>query len=193
MLDLLENTKKTHHCNELDEKDIGKEVVLMGWVQKRRDHGGVIFIDLRDREGISQVVFNPEENKETHNKAHGIRSEFVLSVKGLVALRPDNMINAKLQTGKIEIIANELKILNFAQTPPFQIQENTEVSENVRLEYRYVDLKRQTLQKNLIKRAKVTTLTRNYLNNLRYLDIETPFLTQSYTRRSKRLSCAKQN
>ena len=123
MADILGDMRRTHHCNALTAKDMGKEVVLMGWVLRRRDHGGVIFIDLRDREGITQVVFNPEINPDVHAKAHGLRSEFVLGVRGRVEPRPEGMINSKLPTGEIEVLVDELKILNLAKTPPFMIED----------------------------------------------------------------------
>ena len=119
MVDILEDMRRTHTCCELGAKDIGNEVVLMGWVLRRRDHGGVIFVDLRDREGLTQVVFNPEVNKTVHAKAHSIRSEYVLAVRGRVDPRPDGMVNPNLQTGEIEVLVSELKILNPAKTPPF--------------------------------------------------------------------------
>ncbi|MGA9479351.1 MAG: OB-fold nucleic acid binding domain-containing protein, partial [Desulfobacterales bacterium] len=128
MTDKLGNMRRTHSCCELGRADVGREVVLMGWVQRRRDHGGVIFIDLRDREGITQVVFNPDRNETVHAKAHAIRSEFVLGVRGTVESRPDGMVNPKLKTGEIEVLVSELKILNSAQTPPFLIEDDVEVT-----------------------------------------------------------------
>ncbi|MCP3953126.1 MAG: aspartate--tRNA ligase, partial [Desulfobacterales bacterium] len=126
--------RRTHGCNELGQEDVDKEVVLMGWVQRRRDHGGVIFIDLRDRDGLTQVVFNPEINPEVHAKAHVIRSEYVLGVRGQVKARLEGMTNPNLATGEIEILVSELKILNPAKTPPFMIEDKIDVSENVRLQ-----------------------------------------------------------
>ena len=179
MADLLGNMRRTHHCSELTRDQVGSEVVLMGWVQRRRDHGGVIFVDLRDREGITQVVFNPERNLDVHAKAHGIRSEFVIAVRGMVDLRPDGMVNPNLPTGAIEIAVQELKILNSAQTPPFQIEDTVDVNENTRLKYRHIDLRRNNLKKNMIIRHKVGVAAREYLNANGFLDIETPFLTKS--------------
>jgi aspartyl-tRNA synthetase len=158
---------------------VGAEVVLMGWVQRRRDHGGVIFIDLRDREGITQVVFNPEKNAAVHEKAHGLRSEYVIGVRGTVEDRPDGMVNANLPTGAIEITVHELKILNTAQTPPFQIEDTVDVSETIRLKNRHIDLRRNQLKENLITRHKTGAVVREYLNGLGFLDIETPVLTRS--------------
>ncbi|PID39942.1 MAG: aspartate--tRNA ligase [Proteobacteria bacterium] len=179
MADILGDMRRTHHCNTLSAKDIGTEVVLMGWVLRRRDHGGVIFIDLRDREGITQVVFNPEINPEVHTKAHDIRSEFVLAIRGKVEPRPDGMVNPKLTTGEIEVLVDELKILNRAKNPPFMIEDNVAVSEAIRLKNRYLDLRRPPLQRNIMTRHKISAAVRNYLNENGFVDIETPVLTKS--------------
>ncbi|MBW1794810.1 MAG: aspartate--tRNA ligase [Deltaproteobacteria bacterium] len=179
MLDSLGDMRRTHNCSELTAKDAGKEVVLMGWVHRRRDHGGVIFVDLRDREGITQVVFNPELNKEIHRKARPIRNEFVLAARGTVVLRPEGMINPKLKTGEIDVMASELRILNTSRTPPFVLEDDTQVSESICLQYRYLDMRRPVLQKNLMLRHRAAAAIRAYLNNLGFLDIETPFLTRS--------------
>ncbi len=179
MTDTLGNMRRTHHCNALGRDDVGKDVVLMGWVQRRRDHGGVIFVDLRDREGITQVVFNPERNPEVHAKAHDVRSEFVLGVAGKVEMRPEGMANSELATGEIEIMVSELKILNRAKTPPFLVEDDIEVNENIRLQHRHIDLRRPRLQHHIIQRHKATAAVRNYLNQQGFLDIETPFLTRS--------------
>ena len=179
MTDLLGEMRSTHNCGELNAKHIGKKVVLMGWVQRRRDHGGVIFIDLRDREGITQVVFNPVIDKKVHEKAHAIRSEYVIGVRGIVDGRPEGMVNSNLRTGEVEITVVELKILNTAQTPPFLIEEKIDVSESIRLKYRHLDLRRPRLQKNIILRHKASASVRQYLNAKGFLEIETPFLTRS--------------
>jgi len=179
LFDSLGEMKRTHNCSELTAKDVDKEVVLMGWVQRRRDHGGVIFVDIRDREGITQAVFNPELNKEIHKKAHAIRNEFVLAVRGTVVLRPEGMINPNLKTGEIDVMASELRILNISQTPPFVLEDDTQVSESISLRYRYLDMRRPALQKNLMLRHRAAAVVRSYLNNLGFLDIETPFLTKS--------------
>jgi|TARA_B100000315_G_scaffold46711_1_gene41469 aspartyl-tRNA synthetase len=171
--------RRTHHCNELCGDDFGKEVVLMGWVQRRRDHGGVIFVDMRDREGTTQVVFNPKENKEIHEKAHAIRNEYVIGVCGNVDKRPDGMTNPNLKTGEIEILVTDLKILNPAKTPPFLIEDTVDVSETVRFKYRHLDLRRPQLQRNIILRHRAAKSIRNYLNKHGFLDIETPVLTRS--------------
>jgi aspartyl-tRNA synthetase len=177
--DKLGEMRRTHGCNELGKADIGKEVILMGWVQRRRDHGGVIFVDLRDRDGLTQVVFNPEVNPEVHTKAHVIRSEYVLGVRGKVEARFEGMTNPKLATGEVEIIVSELKILNPAKTPPFMIEDKVDVSENLRLQYRHIDLRRPQLQENLILRHKISAAVRQYFNENGFLDIETPVLTKS--------------
>ncbi|MBW2592891.1 MAG: aspartate--tRNA ligase [Deltaproteobacteria bacterium] len=179
MTDILGEMRRTHHCRELGAKDIGKQVVLMGWLQRRRDHGGVIFVDLRDREGITQVVFNPEVNTAVHAKAHALRSEYVIGVRGTVAHRPDGMINPELKTGEIEIMITELRILNPSITPPFLIEDNADVSESLRLKYRQLDLRRPLLQKNVITRHRAAASVRRFLNNQGFLDIETPMLTKS--------------
>ena len=177
--DKLGEMRRTHGCNELGKEDIGKEVVLMGWVQRRRDHGGVIFVDLRDRDGLTQVVFNPEVNPKVHAKAHVIRSEYVLGVRGEVAARLEGMTNPNLATGEIEIMVSELKILNPAKTPPFMIEDKIDVSENVRLQHRHIDLRRPQLQQNIILRHEISAAVRQYYNENGFLDIETPVLTKS--------------
>jgi len=177
--DQLGDMRRTHHCWELGADDVDKEVILMGWVHRRRDHGGVIFVDLRDREGITQVVFNPLVDKKIHAKAHAIRNEYVLAVRGKVENRPADMINPKLKTGAIEVTATELKILNSAKTPPFLIEDEIDASETIRLKYRHLDLRRSEMQKNLILRHKVTAAVRNNLDRQGFLDLETPVLTRS--------------
>jgi len=177
--DQLGNMRRTHHCWELGADDVDKEVVLMGWVHRRRDHGGVIFVDLRDREGLTQVVFNPLVDKKIHAKAHAIRNEYVLAVRGKVDPRPADMVNPKLKTGEIEVAVTELKILNAAKTPPFLIEDEIDASETVRLKYRHLDLRRSEMQENLILRHQATTAVREYLNKNGFLDLETPFLTRS--------------
>ena len=171
--------KRTQHCNALNSSHDGQEVTLMGWVMRRRDHGGVIFIDLRDRWGITQVVFNPEHNQAVHAKAHDLRGEWVLAVRGQVTRRPDGMANDKLPTGAIEVMVNELRILNSSPTPPFPLDEEGEVSENLRLKYRYLDLRRPVISKNLVLRHQASHAIRSYLNELDFLEIETPILTKS--------------
>jgi len=171
--------RRTHSCCELGVENVDTEVVLMGWVQRRRDHGGVIFIDLRDKNGLTQVVFNPEVSPTVHAKAHVIRSEYVIGIRGNVKKRLEGMTNPKLKTGKIEVFATELKILNAAETPPFMIEDHVDVSENIRLKFRHIDLRRPLLQKNLITRHRAATLIRQYLNDHGFIDTETPVLTRS--------------
>jgi aspartyl-tRNA synthetase len=171
--------RKTHNNGELSIKNVGEEVVLMGWVLRRRDHGGVIFVDLRDRAGITQVVFNPSVDEAIHAKAHALRNEYVLGVRGKVDPRPDGMVNPNLPTGEIEITVTELKIFNAAQTPAFLIEDDIDVSETVRLKFRHLDLRRPQMQKNLMLRHKATSSVREYLNGLGFLDLETPVLTRS--------------
>jgi len=177
--DKLGNMRRTHTCCELGADDVGAEVVLMGWVQRRRDHGGVIFVDLRDREGLTQVVFNPEVSPKVHEKAHVLRSEYVIGIRGKVEKRLEGMTNPKLKTGEIEIFVTELKIFNAAETPPFMIEDNVDVSENIRLKFRHIDLRRRLFQENIINRHKAAASVRQYLNSRKFIDIETPVLTRS--------------
>jgi aspartyl-tRNA synthetase len=169
---------RTHHCNELRVSDIGKEVLLSGWVDSRRDHGGVIFIDLRDREGLTQVVFRPEEFPDVSETAHTLRSEYVVQVKGQVAARLEGTRNSKIATGDIEVVASALTILNRSAGLPFPL--DTEVgNEDLRLTYRYLDLRRPALVRNLRIRHQVTKVTRSYLERNGYIEIETPILSKS--------------
>jgi aspartyl-tRNA synthetase len=170
---------KTHSCGELTKKNIGTEVTLAGWVDRRRDHGGLIFIDLRDRGGIIQVVFNPETSKAAHKKASGMRSEYVIQVSGKVASRQKGTENLKLATGEIEVIADSTEILNPSKVPPFYINEDIEVDENLRLKYRYLDLRRARMKKNLQLRHRVVKFTRDFLDDKGFIEIETPILTKS--------------
>ncbi|CAB5159058.1 Aspartyl-tRNA synthetase (EC @ Aspartyl-tRNA(Asn) synthetase (EC [Olavius algarvensis associated proteobacterium Delta 3] len=179
MSDNLGNMRRTHSCCELGREDVGKEVTLMGWVQRRRDHGGVIFVDLRDRKGITQVVFNPLVDEAVHQKAHVIRNEFVLGVRGKVDPRPEGMTNPNLKTGEIEITVTELKIFNTASTPPFLVEDSVDVSETVRLTHRHIDLRRPTLQQNIIRRHQAAQIVRGHLNGLGFIEVETPVLTRS--------------
>ena len=159
--------------------DNEKEVVLCGWVAKRRDHGGLIFIDLRDRSGIVQVVVDPDHAGNDFATAEAIRSEYVIKVHGVVRLRSDETINPNLATGEVEVVAKELEVLNSAKTPPFYIQDGIDVDENLRLKYRYLDLRRPEMQRNLMLRHKVTKLMRDYMDNHDFCEIETPMLTKS--------------
>jgi aspartyl-tRNA synthetase len=171
--------RRTHSCNELGVSNIGEVVTLMGWVLRRRDHGGVIFVDLRDRWGVTQVVFNPVVNDAVHAKAHGVRSEWVLAIRGRVDKRPPAMENPNLQTGAIEILVTELRILNTSKTPPFPLDEDVDVSENLRLKYRYLDLRRPEMAANLLFRHRAVQAVRNYLDANNFLEVETPVLTKS--------------
>ncbi len=166
------------YCGQLTASNIDQEVSLCGWVDRRRDHGGVIFVDLRDREGIVQVVFDPDV-KEFFELADKVRPEFVLHVKGKVRARSEATVNANMATGEVEVYGTELTILNTAETPPFQLDSHTNVGEDVRLHYRYLDLRRTEMQNNLIFRSKVTAAVRNYLHDNGFLDIETPILTRA--------------
>ena len=179
MLELLGDWERTGYCGNLSTKDLDRQVLLMGWVQSNRDHGGLIFIDLRDREGIVQVVFNPQLDRESHKKAGLIKDEWIIAVKGLVAKRPAETINPNLKTGEVEVIAKELKILNTSKALPFQIENDTNVDELIRMEYRYLDLRRGLMKENIILRHEVVKATRNYLNLNGFLEIETPSLTRS--------------
>jgi len=170
--------KRSCYCGELNASHIGQKVTLEGWVQRWRDHGGVIFVDLRDREGIVQVVFSPEENEEVHKLARSLRGEYVIRVKGVVSRRPPGTENPKLKTGEIEIKATELEVLNTARALPFRLDED-ELSEEIRLKYRFLDLRRPIMQENLRLRHKVASAVRQYLDEKGFIEIETPFLTKS--------------
>ena len=172
-------TKRTAYCGDITESYIGEKITIKGWVQKRRDLGGLIFIDLRDREGIVQVVFNPDLSGEALALAEKIRNEYVLSVTGTVVARGEGTVNPNLKTGKVEIHADEVEIINEAKTPPFMIDDQMEVSEDVRLKYRYVDLRRPAMMETFKMRHNVTTSFRNFLNDNGFLDVETPILTKS--------------
>src|SRR5210317_89718 len=151
----------------------------MGWVHRRRDHGGLIFIDLRDRTGIGQLALDPDRDPEAHAKAEAVRNEFVVAAIGKVSPRPEGTVNPKMATGEVEVDISEIRILNPAKTPPFMLDEFTEVAENLRLKYRYLDLRREGIQQNLIMRHKVAQTVRNYLTEKDFLEIETPMLTKS--------------
>ena len=170
--------KRSCYCGKVDESFIGKEIVVSGWVHSRRDHGGVIFIDLRDREGLVQIVFQPEK-KEIFAQAEHLRSEYVLSVKGLVRNRPEGTVNPNMFTGKVEIVVNELEIINTSPVLPLEVDDYKETSEEIRLKYRYLDLRRPSFQKNFILRHRISQTIREYLNKEGFLEIETPFLTKS--------------
>jgi aspartyl-tRNA synthetase len=171
--------KRTDYCGEVTKEQAGTEVILMGWVQRRRDHGGVIFTDLRDRFGLVQVVFSPEVAEETFELADNLRKEYVIAVKGTVKARPEGMINDELATGKIEVTANDLQILSEAETPPFMIEDDINTSEELRLKHRYLDLRRNPMQENMELRHNIKQSVREYLDSNRFLEVETPMLTKS--------------
>lgn len=171
--------ERTDRAGLLSEKDVSREVILSGWVQKRRDLGGVIFIDLRDRSGIMQLVINPEKSAAAHQAADRLRSEYVIAVKGKVVAREPETINLQLTTGKIELEVSEIELINEAKNPPFFIQDGIEIDESIRLKYRYLDLRREEMQKIIFLRHQTTNYLRNYLNQHDFFDIETPVLTKS--------------
>jgi aspartyl-tRNA synthetase len=170
---------RSHSCGRLNKETKGQKVTLAGWVERRRDHGGLIFIDLRDREGLVQVVFNPEKSKECHDIASRLRNEYVIRTGGEVTLRPPGTENTKLASGDIEIIADSIEILNESKTPPFYINEDAEIDENLRLKYRYLDLRRPRMKENLILRHRVVKFMRDFLDIRGFIDIETPILIKS--------------
>ena len=171
--------RRSNLCGTLRAENLGETVNLMGWCQTRRDHGGVIFVDLRDYTGICQVVFRKEASSEAHERADSIRSEFVIAVRGKVENRIEGNVNPKLPTGEIEIVVHELNILSESQTPPYVMDEREQVEERLRLQYRYLDLRHPTMQKNLILRSKAMQQTRNFLADQGFFEIETPMLTKS--------------
>ena len=168
---------RTHFCGELNKKNLDQEVTLCGWVNRRRDHGGVIFLDLRDKKGLAQIVINPE-TRDTFKLAESVRNEFVLKITGNVISRASEMINKKIPTGEIEVLASEIKILNTSKPIPFQL-DSLETSEEVRLKYRYLDLRRDEMQKRLRLRSRVTHFMRDFMDKNDFIDIETPFLTKA--------------
>jgi len=179
MLELMGDWERTDSCGKLGSDDLEREVVLMGWVQSHRDHGGVIFIDLRDREGLVQAVLNPENSEEVHKKGEAVRDEWVIAIKGKVSKRTPETINPNLKTGEIEVMASEVRILNTSKVIPFLIEEDINVDELLRMKYRYLDLRRPGMKQNIITRHKVAAASRDYLNGEGFLEIETPYLTRS--------------
>ena len=178
-LEDLSGLTRTHNCGELGKANLGQEVCLMGWVQFRRDHGGLIFVDLRDRHGLTQVVFSPDENKNAHERAHILRVEYVLALRGVVRARPAGMTNSNLKTGEVEIYVTDWKLLNTSKTPPFTLDEWVDTAESLRLEYRYLDLRRPRMAANLKLRHQTAKAVRSYLDEMDFLEVETPFLTRS--------------
>ena len=169
---------RSHYCGEPNIKTVGEEIELTGWVHRRRDRGGVIFLDLRDRSGIVQVVFDPD-TKESFETADRVRNEYVLKAKGRVRPRPEGTVNSEMPTGEIEVLGSSLEILNASETPPFQLDEYSSAGEDVRLKYRFIDLRRPEMQERIKLRAKISAFVRRYLESEGYLDIETPTLTKS--------------
>lgn len=171
--------KRTCLCGTLTTADVGQQVTLMGWAQKRRDLGGVIFVDLRDRTGLVQIVFNTSIDESLFDKASTIRSEYVIAVVGEVTKRSPDVVNSKISTGEIEVIAKELRILSSSETPPLYVEEDSDVNESTRLKYRYIDLRRPDMQRCLMLRHRVSKITRDYFDENGFLEIETPMLTKS--------------
>ncbi len=171
--------KRTHNCGQLKGSDVGKTATLVGWVHRRRDHGGVIFVDLRDRYGLTQVVFRPEQGEELQKKARQLRSEYVVGVQGVLRHRPEGMVNPDMKTGEVELEARQLNILSQAKSPPFLIEEDSGALEDMRLRYRYLDLRRPPLQQAIILRHRVYEAVREFLNANDFLEIDTPILTRS--------------
>src|SRR6185436_11720741 len=178
MLDHLGQTKRTHSCGALRREHVGQTVSLMGWVNSYRDHGSVLFVHLRDRDGITQIVFNQEHNAELLERAQAARSEYVLAITGRVILRDEKNFNPNMTTGEVEVVATELKVLNDAQTPPFEI-DNCKAAEDLRLRYRYLDLRRTEIQQNFRLRHNLTMAVRRVLDGMGFYEIETPILTKS--------------
>ena len=179
-METLQGMKRDHHCGELRKADEGQQVVLCGWVARRRDHGGLIFVDMRDRSGFVQVVFDEASMAEgTFHKAESLRNEFCIAVRGNVRARSEETVNSNIETGEIEVVCEELRILNKANTPPFYIQDGVDVDEKIRLKYRYLDLRRPEMQKNIILRHRVTKIMRDYFDRNGFLEIETPMLCKS--------------
>ena len=177
--DPLGDWKRSSYCGEPRANSVGSEMTLFGWVRSRRDHGGVIFVDLRDRSGICQVVFRPEVDSVSHEKAKQLRAEDVIGVRGALAKRSPETINPELATGEVELVCRELRLLNASAVPPFPIEDETDANENTRLKYRYLDLRRPQSLAHLLLRYRMTKLIRDYLDGLGFIDVETPVLTKS--------------
>lgn len=178
-LDFLNNLRRTHSCGELRASDAGHNTLLMGWVHRRRDLGGLIFIHLRDRDGVTQLVFDESKNPEAHARAQQLSAEFVIAVEGVVTLRSPDTVNTAIVTGQIEVAAKKIWILNESRTPPFPLEDNVDVKEDTRLKYRFVDLRRPRMQQNIIMRSKISLAVRQSLYAQGFLEIETPFMTRS--------------
>ena len=178
-LDFLGDLRRTHTCGELRAAHAGQRVLLMGWVHRRRDHGALIFVDLRDRSGHTQVTFHEDVDPAVHKRAEEVRPEYVIAVEGTVASRTPDQVNPNMPTGEVEVVANQVWILNESRTPPFPMEEHVDVSEDARLKYRYIDLRRPQMQRNVMLRAKIAFAVRDYFNSQGFLEIETPFMTRS--------------
>ncbi len=178
-METMKGLHRTHSCGTISAEQVGQEVVLCGWVERRRDHGGLIFIDLRDRSGVVQIVASPDHNMESFHKAEDVRNEFVLCVRGKITERDADAVNPNLPTGQFEMYCEELRVLNSSKTPPFYIQDDVDVDENIRLKYRYLDLRRPEMQRNLMLRHKVTKAMRDFFDKHDFMEIETPMLTKS--------------
>ncbi len=177
--DALGDWQRSHDCGTLTDEQLGQPVTLMGWVATRRDHGGVIFLDLRDRYGLTQVVFNPQHDPAAHERADSLRSEFVIAVRGTVEARPEGMTNPRLKTGMIEVNCDEIRILNTSKAIPFQLDDSMELGEETRLRFRYLDLRRERMQRNLMVRHHAYQSTRRHMDGQRFVEVETPFLIRS--------------
>ena len=170
---------RTHNCGEITSKDISKEVTLCGWVASRRDHGELIFMDLRDKHGITQIVFDPEKNKENHKKAHELRSEYCVKITGIVGARPEGTVNPKLVTGEVEVEVTGIEVMSESETPPFEIKDDVGVAEEVRLKYRYLDLRRNSMQEKILIKHKAYKFIWDFLDSQDFIQVETPMLTKS--------------
>ena len=179
VLDFLGDLQRTHMCGDLRASHAGQTVLLMGWAHRRRDHGAVIFIDMRDRTGHTQAIFHEDVDPKVHQRAEEVRAEYVIAVEGVVALRSKETVNPNMPTGEVEVVASKIWILNESKTPPFPMEEHVDVAEDARLKYRYVDLRRPQMQRNIILRSKIAFAVRQRLTNLGFLEIETPFMTRS--------------
>src|SRR5262245_26887690 len=178
-LDFLGDLKRTHTCGQLRAAAAGSRALIMGWVHRRRDLGGVIFIHLRDREGVTQAVFHTDLDPDVHAKAEILRSEYVVAVEGRVALRTPETINPNIPTGEVEVVADKIWILNESRTPPFPMEDNVDVTEDARLKFRYIDLRRPRMQRNIMLRSRISFAVREVLYSQGFLEIETPFMTRS--------------
>src|SRR3984885_11670664 len=178
-LDFLGDLRRTHMCGELRPTDAGKRAILMGWVHRRRDLGGVLFIHLRDRDGVTQLVFRSDGDPAVHARAELLGSEYVIAVEGLVERRASDTVNSAIETGEVEVVVDRIWILNTSKTPPFPMEENVDVKEDARLKYRYVDLRRPHMQRNIILRSKMSFAVREVLTAMGFLEIETPFMGRS--------------